>query len=255
MREDFPKPVVETLAKRVGNRCSNPGCRKRTSGPHTEDDKALNVGVAAHVSAASRGGPRYDPSLTPDERKGIGNGIWLCQSCAKLVDNDESRYTKGVLVGWKQEAEHETLREIESTEKEPNTAANLPNPKEGAILTIRFDPNRDITTQKHCVGYSHDEIIKVVRICVQNKAGSSTVKNCRAYVTQIDRVESSKTVVPVLHDARSLNWENQRDGFEPIDLIPGIDFRVDLVVAEKDTPQALSGSPVESLHGRWGWVS
>jgi len=91
MRDEFPKPVVETLAKRVGNRSSNPGCRKRTSGPHTEDDKALNVGVAAHITAASSGGPRYAPSLTLEERKGTGNGHWLCQSCAKLVDNDEAR--------------------------------------------------------------------------------------------------------------------------------------------------------------------
>jgi len=53
MRDDFPRPVVETLAKRVGNRCSNPGCRKWTSGPHSEDDKSLNVGVAAHITAAS----------------------------------------------------------------------------------------------------------------------------------------------------------------------------------------------------------
>jgi len=114
MRDDFPKPVLETLAKRVGNRCSNPACRKRTSGPHTEDDKALNVGVAAHITAASPGGPRYDPSLTPEDRKSIGNGIWLCQSCAKLVDNDETRYTKESIVQWKQSAEQEALREIES---------------------------------------------------------------------------------------------------------------------------------------------
>ena len=115
MRDEFPKPVVETLAKRVGNRCSNPTCRKQTSGPHTDDDKALNVGVAAHITAASPGGPRYDPSLTPEERKGIGNGIWLCQSCAKLVDNDEARYAKALLVQWKQDAEQEALREVEST--------------------------------------------------------------------------------------------------------------------------------------------
>lgn len=117
MRDDFPKAVVETLAKRVGNRCSNPGCRKLTSGPHTEDEKSLNVGVAAHVTAASTGGPRYDPSLTPDERKDIGNGIWLCQSCAKLVDNDEARYTKEVLVRWKLSAEQEALREVESVSR------------------------------------------------------------------------------------------------------------------------------------------
>ena len=89
MRDEFPKPVADTLTKRVGNRCSNPDCRKRTSGPHTEDDKALNVGVAAHITAASPGGPRFDSSLTSDERKGIGNGIWLCQSCTKLAEDYE----------------------------------------------------------------------------------------------------------------------------------------------------------------------
>lgn len=117
MRDEFPKPVVETLAKRVGNRCSNPTCRKRTSGPHTEQDKSLNVGVAAHITAASPDGPRYDPSLTPEERKEIGNGIWLCQSCGKLVDNDEARYTKVLLIRWRQDAEQEALREVESTAK------------------------------------------------------------------------------------------------------------------------------------------
>ena len=60
MRDEFPKPVVETLAKRVGNRCSNPACRKRTSGPHTDDNKALNVGVAATLPPLLSGGPRYD---------------------------------------------------------------------------------------------------------------------------------------------------------------------------------------------------
>jgi hypothetical protein len=114
MRDDFPKPVVEILAKRVGNRCSNPACRKRTSGPHTDDTKALNVGVAAHITAASIGGPRHDLSIGSEDRKGIGNGIWLCQSCAKLVDNDETRYTKELLLQWRQDAEQEALREVES---------------------------------------------------------------------------------------------------------------------------------------------
>jgi len=114
MRDDFPKTVLESLAKRVGNRCSNQGCGKLTSGPHTEDNKSLNVGVAAHITAASSGGPRYDTSLSSDERKSIVNGIWLCQSCAKLVDNDKERYTAALLAEWKTSAEQRALKEIES---------------------------------------------------------------------------------------------------------------------------------------------
>jgi hypothetical protein len=114
MRDDFPKPVAEALAKRVGYRCSNPGCRRVTSGPHTVASKSINVGVAAHITAASPGGPRHDKSLTPEERKSAENGIWLCQKCAKMVDSDEARYDTPLLLQWKDVAEREALREIET---------------------------------------------------------------------------------------------------------------------------------------------
>jgi len=44
-RHEFPKAAVDALAKRVGNRCSNPACRKLTSGPHTDNAKAVTVAV------------------------------------------------------------------------------------------------------------------------------------------------------------------------------------------------------------------
>ena len=42
----------------------------------------------------AQGGPRYDASMTPEERKSFENGIWLCQSCSKLIDTDITRYPK-----------------------------------------------------------------------------------------------------------------------------------------------------------------
>ena len=68
-------------------------------------DKAVNVGVAAYITAASIGGPRYDASLSKAERAAAENGIWLCQTHAKLVDNDPIRFNTGVLRQWKDEAE------------------------------------------------------------------------------------------------------------------------------------------------------
>ena len=116
MRDDFSKPVVETLAKRVGNRCSNPACRKLTSGPHTDESKAVNVGIGGHITAASPGGPRYDPSLTPEQRRSADNGIWLCQTCGKLVDNDEVRFPATLLREWRQKAEDAARQEVESSQ-------------------------------------------------------------------------------------------------------------------------------------------
>ena len=113
MRDDFSLKTKELLAKRVANRCSNPGCRQLTSGPQEDPTKVVNIGVAAHVTAASADGPRFDPSLTPDERRSVENGIWLCQSCAKLVDNDPIRYEADVLRQWKVLAEKSAARELE----------------------------------------------------------------------------------------------------------------------------------------------
>jgi len=104
-RDDFPEPTKRALGARVNHRCSNPDCRAPTSGPQVDPSKAVNLGVAAHITAAAPGGPRYDPSLAPEQRADITNGIWLCQTCAKLVDNDPARFTADTIREWKSTAE------------------------------------------------------------------------------------------------------------------------------------------------------
>jgi hypothetical protein len=75
--------------------------------------RAINVGVASHITAASLGGPRYDPSLSPEERSAVANGIWLCQTCAKLIDNDSTRYKRETLTEWKRLSEETAARALE----------------------------------------------------------------------------------------------------------------------------------------------
>lgn len=105
MRDNFTARVVRRLADRAGHRCSNPDCRRDTSGPNALADDAVNVGVAAHITAAAAGGPRFESALSRAQRQSVANGIWLCQWCAKLVDSDVTRFTKEVLIGWKAAAE------------------------------------------------------------------------------------------------------------------------------------------------------
>jgi len=113
-RDDFSTSTKDTLARRVGHRCSNPGCCQPTSGPQENRAKSVNVGVAAHISAAAEGGPRYDSSLTPALRAAIENGIWLCQICAKLVDNDPARFTAAILLDWKSFSEKRAQSRLEN---------------------------------------------------------------------------------------------------------------------------------------------
>ncbi len=50
------------------------------------------IGVAAHICAAAPGGRRYDPTITPEQRSSIENGIWLCQTHSAVIDRDEVTY-------------------------------------------------------------------------------------------------------------------------------------------------------------------
>lgn len=105
-RDDFTKDTIRKAAGRVGYRCSFPNCSNATIGASMEKpDKTSVTGVAAHICAAAVGGPRYDQSMSVDERRSVENCIWLCQTHSKLIDTDVETYTVDKLRRWKADAE------------------------------------------------------------------------------------------------------------------------------------------------------
>ena len=103
-RDDFTLSTKRILAERAGQRCSNPDCGRNTSGPSDSDfAKSTRLGKAAHITAASEGGPRYDPKISPEQRSSPENGIWLCAECADRVDKreNESLFPVELLKNWK----------------------------------------------------------------------------------------------------------------------------------------------------------
>lgn len=136
MRDDFPEEVKRTLAARVNYFCSNPDCRAQTSGPQNDPSKVVNVGVAAHTTAASPGGPRYNPALSPEARRHSDNGIWLCQNCAKLVDSDVGRFDETLLRAWKTIAEDRARNSLGKSAPD-RTVKDWPGPKLKLVLELR----------------------------------------------------------------------------------------------------------------------
>lgn len=137
-RDDFSLNTKEILAKRVSFCCSNPKCGHITSGPHSDKNKCINIGVAAHIKAAAPGGKRYDSKMTRQERRDISNGIWLCQSCSKLIDSDEIKYTVELLHQWKRVAEEKTAQKLASQISQENTVykGNGDNANSDMVLDI-----------------------------------------------------------------------------------------------------------------------
>ncbi|MCA6439206.1 MAG: hypothetical protein ACRCSM_11420 [Sediminibacterium sp.] len=107
-RDDFDNKTIEALAKRASFICSNPDCRCLTLAASEVDEmKFIYNGIAAHITAASEGGPRYDAKMTSEQRADISNGIFLCGNCSIAIDkNNGIDFSSKKLLEWKKEHEN-----------------------------------------------------------------------------------------------------------------------------------------------------
>ncbi len=105
-KNNFTERTRTKLMFRAGHVCSNPECRAPTSGAKEgEDEGVLNMGVAAHICAASPKGARFDPKMKPQQISALKNGVWLCTPCSIVIDRDEDAYPVSLLHQWRQDAE------------------------------------------------------------------------------------------------------------------------------------------------------
>lgn len=111
-RDNFKESIKAALRDRVAHRCSNPECRVPTAAPGPGATGVIRGGDAAHITAASLKGPRYDESISATERSSIENGIWLCVVCARKIDHNRDGYPVQLLREWKTSAETAAMQEF-----------------------------------------------------------------------------------------------------------------------------------------------
>ena len=141
-RDNFSGATLHELAGRSGYMCAFPNCRRLTVGPSENRKSGLSmVGVGAHITAASDIGPRYNKDLSPEERSDVANGIWMCQTHAKLIDDNASVHTVSELRRWKDQHEDWVFRRV----------ANGPSHVRAGLATLRIEgigPFRERTELK-----------------------------------------------------------------------------------------------------------
>lgn len=115
-RDEFTEPTKRLLAERAAYVCCNPDCKRSTLGASMADEeKSIKSGVAGHITAAARNGPRYNPNLTSEERASASNGVWLCGTCSMMIDkNGGTDFPESVLRTWKEEHELRTFESLKS---------------------------------------------------------------------------------------------------------------------------------------------
>ena len=85
MRDNFSEATKKLLADRAGRKCSNPYCRRTTIGPQLGDKGTVNIGEAAHIYAASPGGPQNKDQVMKTEYGCVGHMLHLLTEMKSIL--------------------------------------------------------------------------------------------------------------------------------------------------------------------------
>jgi hypothetical protein len=115
-----PTPsVIKKLFAYSGNQCAMPNCTETLV-----DVSGTMLGKIAHICAAEKGGARYDPNMTDEERRDISNLFIVCGKHHDIIDdkNNERDYPAGLLRKYKtthegrfKKAERQLLKQFADT--------------------------------------------------------------------------------------------------------------------------------------------
>jgi hypothetical protein len=102
-RAEFSQSVIRIAKERAAYICSNPNCRLMTIGPSASDENLVEyIGEVAHILPAKKKGPRETIPFDPNERSSIDNAIFLCGSCARMIDKNKGiDYPAKTLKEWR----------------------------------------------------------------------------------------------------------------------------------------------------------
>lgn len=137
--------AVKRLFALSANRCAFPKC----SCPIVESTGTV-TGIICHIRARSKGGPRYDPTQTDEERHGFENLVLMCGRHSKLVDSEPKTYTTDLLREMK--SIHERNGNLELSQAEARFALRLLEDYRDLYITTTGDvtvnrPKKVVFTQ------------------------------------------------------------------------------------------------------------
>ena len=141
-RDNFTEATKNKLGKQVNWHCSRPGCVGPTVSATTDGNGVITLGRAAHITAAAPGGPRYDARLSPEERRSVNNGIWLCGDCANLIDADGAPFPEQTIRDWKRNAQKRAWAELVLSRTQPGYGSPFGADDIAGALSLATDAAR-----------------------------------------------------------------------------------------------------------------
>lgn len=177
-RDDFTEVTRRKIGQRVGWFCSFPGCRVPTEGATSDHDGRMSIGTASHICAAAPGGPRFDEMMSPEERRSVTNGIWMCRNHGTAIDSPDSMFTTELLRAWKKDAETESRQRVLDGDARPESA------RTHAAADLRAAAVADVEVFRRTVRWPASSIELALTLDSANE--STTTKSLAKAVVSLD---------------------------------------------------------------------
>jgi len=160
-RKEPTEQTLKRLFSRSGNRCAFPDCNQIIA-----MDEGHLVGEVCHIEAASKGGERYNPHQSEDERRSFENLIILC-SVHHTITNDTVKYTVDVLR--KMKVDHEAKFSQKLYEVPQNILDKAIAQYNAAINRIEGNTEKNLEVSQESLAVNKEilEILNSRKISVQ----------------------------------------------------------------------------------------
>ena len=178
-RDRVPPAQEKVVIARSGNKCAYPSCgTDLTMDPRADGDRPKATGRVAHIAAASPDGPRYDATMTPEERGSADNLIYLCSPHHDAVDSQLNLHTREFLQDAKRKHEIAVERAVRN-----------------ALGKVTFEELKVVCTVLASAPMTSPKLDVELALPVQekielNKLGQTSVQRITAGLSQAARVEA-----------------------------------------------------------------
>ncbi len=193
-------PKLDTLRKLFalsGNQCAFPGCKS-----FLVSKKGIYIGQICHIEAANKGGERYNPKQTEEQRRAFKNLLLLCYEHHQET-NDVKEFTV------------QKLKQIKKDHEKQFIQSQFPIPETEWVviasqLQEKLDKLYDISKDTNQIVH---ELKDQLQILTNNSLGLSGQKEEELYIEQLDSIKDLKkqnkqwTAVGLLENFRTQKWD------------------------------------------------
>lgn len=175
----MPVAQEKVVVARSGNTCAYPGCGLLlTIESLAEGDRPKATGKVAHICAASPGGPRYDKSMTDQQRGSADNLVYLCGPHHDAVDAQLELHTVDFLREAKRAHESRVARAVRTG------MGNVSYAELALVCSVLVGAAEPATAAEVDIALPVQQKIQL------NRLGPSVVELITAGLSQADRVAS-----------------------------------------------------------------